>query len=273
MRTREKDLITQIELGALDSAVPLADTLRKVIVLGGQAGSTELRDWASRELRGYDGETELPEYRKPVATIHVNAISGNYRITHQRIDPSELPDFVAEQVAEEVPLGQGIGEIEGLLEQARAKGGSVHMSLPMGAAVTRYMNLENANAGMRFQHIDALYWSLSESAIKGVLERVRSTLTELVAEMRSAMPDSDDTPSAAVVEQAVNVAVHGKRSRVTVTAAQASGSGSHDVMANGSDPVAVSGGSPWRKIGAGIGAVTAVLGLLIALAQWQSWGV
>ena len=48
---------------------PLAETLRKCIVLGGRAGSTELRDWASKELRGYYGDSALPQYRQVPAII------------------------------------------------------------------------------------------------------------------------------------------------------------------------------------------------------------
>lgn len=59
----DKGLLAQDEDGALDSSTSLADTLRKCIALGGQAGSEELRDWARRELDGYKVEDELPEYR------------------------------------------------------------------------------------------------------------------------------------------------------------------------------------------------------------------
>lgn len=66
MRLRERSVLDEIERDALDSNVPVADTLRKVVALGGKVGSTELREWASRELRGYIGtDAELPGYRKP----------------------------------------------------------------------------------------------------------------------------------------------------------------------------------------------------------------
>ncbi len=41
---------------------PLDTILRKLILLGGNAGSAELRDWASAELRGYKNDDELPNY-------------------------------------------------------------------------------------------------------------------------------------------------------------------------------------------------------------------
>jgi hypothetical protein len=55
----------------------------------GQAGSKELRDWAGLELRGYyQTHVELPEYRKPAATIRIDGATFNGMITGQMISPS-----------------------------------------------------------------------------------------------------------------------------------------------------------------------------------------
>lgn len=76
MTVRSARLLQEIEAGALDSKTPIGELLRKVIALGGQSGSEELRDWATRELRGYGPGDELPEYRKVAAPLHVD---GNRR--------------------------------------------------------------------------------------------------------------------------------------------------------------------------------------------------
>lgn len=72
MAKRDHTLLGQIERDLLDDR-PLADVLRKVIVLGGRAGSGELRDWASLELDGYAGRTEpIPAYRGVAAHIQID---------------------------------------------------------------------------------------------------------------------------------------------------------------------------------------------------------
>ena len=91
--------------------------------------------------------------------------------------------------------------------------------LPMASEIGSLMDEESGNP---FQQITALYWSISGVAIHGVLDQVRTTLAELVAEMRAGTPSSSALPTAGVANQAVNVAVHGKRARVTVQSAQAS---------------------------------------------------
>jgi len=124
-------------------------------------------------------------------------------------------------------------------------------------------------SGNPFQHINALYWSVSPVALRGIADRVRTILTELVAEMRAGMPGDQLIPTAELADQAVNVAVHGNKSRVTVTAAQSS-VGSTSAASHGEKP-----GSPlWtrsRKNGAFAAGSASVLGLGFAIAQWQGW--
>src|SRR3954453_8942328 len=102
------DLMGEIELGALDAAIPLADTLRKCVILGGKSGSTKLRDWASRELQGYQND-DLPSYRKVSAPLKIDGINPGAQITGQQISPHALPDPADKLIKEEVELRFGVG--------------------------------------------------------------------------------------------------------------------------------------------------------------------
>jgi len=229
MAPHEGNLMSDVQRDALDPKAPLADTLRKLVALGGQAGSTELRQWASLELRGYvNTEVELPGYRKPAAVIQINGFNGAMQITGQQISPRSLPAFAREQIGEEVRLGHSVAEIEAMLQGAEAEGGSIKLSMKMGQDLVAVMNQESEQP---YARITALYWSLSAPAIVGVLDHIRTTLVELVAEMRAGMPASAEVPSREVADQAVHVAVYGEGARVNVTAASATGSGSHEVKA------------------------------------------
>jgi hypothetical protein len=108
---RDGNLLAEVQRDALDGNVPLADTLRKLVALGGQAGSVQLPEWASRELRGYAStDAELPHYRKPGAVLQADALKGNYQITGQQISPRMLPDVVQKYVGEVITLGQPVGD-------------------------------------------------------------------------------------------------------------------------------------------------------------------
>jgi len=243
----------------------LASTLRKCVILGGHAGSTDLREWATRELRGYEPEDELPKYRIIPAPIRVDAIRGNYKITGQRISPGELPDVVAELIDEEVQIRFGIREIEALAKRYEATDESARFSLPSGADVVRLMNYE---IGDRFQQIMEVYWAVSGSALQGIVDRVRSALAELIGELLTGMPEDQDVPSAELASHAVNVAVSGKRSRVTVAAAQSSPGGVSIVRPAASENVEPPFWTTARKIGAVLVGIATILAAVVAILQW-----
>ncbi|MFD8263586.1 hypothetical protein ACFV19_32905 [Streptomyces griseoluteus] len=71
MNRRKRTLLAQTEQDVLEDTKPLARALHKWVVLGGPAGSAALRNWAQRELRGYDRvdlRAALPTHRLVVAT-------------------------------------------------------------------------------------------------------------------------------------------------------------------------------------------------------------
>jgi hypothetical protein len=244
------------------------DTLRKVIALGGRVGSPELREWASQELHGYVGsDVELPGYRKVAAVLAIDVLNPMGRIvTGQQISPLSLPEGIRDVIGEVVPLGQGIGEIEGMLESARAGDGVVKLAPPESQTLARIIEHEY-EADHRGQHIMAVYWPLGQVPLRGVLDRVRTTLVELVAEMRAGTSDAGELPSREVAAQAVNVAVYGNKARVNVASSQISGGGSHDVKVT--QPA--DGRSIWVKVGAGVVGLATVVGALVAVATWQGW--
>jgi hypothetical protein len=269
VKKRDNTLIDEIERGALDSGTPISDTLRKLIALGGQAGSADLREWAGLELNGYyKTDVPLPEYRKAGAVIKIDGATFNAMISGQQISPRNLPDVVREHVGEEVPLNQPIREIETMIERAKASEGELKLALPSSQDVVAMMSYERGNDP--YSQVTAIYWSASQVALEGVLDRIRTTLVGLVAEMRAAMPESASTPSADVADQAVNVVVKGgKRHKITVATSQVAGSGAPDVQtttdADSEDA------SMWRRLGAVVAGLAAVVGTAVAIATWQGW--
>lgn len=264
---RDRGLLSEIERDVL-SDKPVSAILLKIIILGGQAGSTALRDWASKELRGYYGDTDLPEYRRVPAIIALDGVTINAKITGQRIGRSQLPDLVKEHVKEQYEFRDGIDDIEALADQARRDGGSVRLSLPMGADLTQYMN---AQSDVPYQSITSLYWQVSEPALRSVVNRVRTTLVELVSEMRAGTPVDQDVPSPEAASQAMSVAVYGSRSRVTVTSAQASGLSATSSVDLPRGAEAAAFWTTTRKIGAFVVGSATIAAAAIAAVQEFGW--
>lgn len=247
-------LLDGIENAALDSTHGVADALRKAIALGGQVGSTPLREWASRELKGYEGSPSeaIPDYRKVPAGIAIDGISGVNRISHQRIGLTTLPDWIQNQVEEIAVFGHPIAQIE---DMGRTEEYS-SLSLPMGADIARFLS-EEWN-----QQITAIYWHVPPSSVRTIVDRVRTSLTELVAEIRAGVGSDSGIPSAELASQATSIAVYGDGTRVTVTNAQAAGIGA---QATASSAESISPGwSTGQKLVGILGLIATIIGAYLA---------
>jgi hypothetical protein len=265
MGRREETLLGEIERDLLDGK-PLADSLRKCVLLGGKSGSVELRDWASKELRGYGPDDgDAPSYRIVPAPIMADAFTGGAMVKGQRIPVSGLPDFVQENISEEMHLRQGVRELDALANSTNGSEG-IHFSLPMGAEIASVMDAQSGNS---WQHINALYWSIMPAVIHGVLDNVRTALAELVSELIGTMPNDQQVPTPEQAHQAVGVAVYGKKSKVTVTTSQASGKAKSTITPHESSLPQESGfWTQGRKIGAAIVGLAAIVTAIVTVLQF-----
>jgi hypothetical protein len=254
-------LLHDIQSGALDSRVSISEVLRKVITLGGQAGSAELRDWATKELRGYDPQDELPAYRVLTAPLLMDAATMHARITGQTLSPMQLPEFARERINNTVHWRDGIGQVEVLVRRT-GPDEPVRLQPELAQDLVYYMNSTGEWQG----HIERIYWGVSPSVLENMIDQVRTTLTVLTAEITANLPDGSSLPPAEVATNAINVAVSGRRHRVVVTTAQDSST------VTTTEPSEPGGARQWLAIAGGvlIGLVT-IIGTVFALMDAQGW--
>jgi hypothetical protein len=255
---RTSKLLQEIETGALDGETPIGDLLRRVIALGGQAGSAEMRDWATRELRGYEGKEELPPYRVIAAPLEIDAaLPFGASVRGQQISSYDLPEFAREAITEELSLRMGIAEVEQLA--ARAKPGEpVRLQPPEASTVALYWNAHPTSNGI----IERIYWSVSPTALQGIVGQVRTTLTVMVAEINATQRDGEVTSETAT--NAILLAVSGKRNTINLANAQ------------GESTATVNGGGDsnlnwWTITFSVLGVLVAVAAGVFALMQAQGW--
>jgi hypothetical protein len=263
---RPNKLLAQIESEALDERLPVAGALRKCVALGGKAGSSDLRDWATSELRGYEDEAALPPYRVVPAPLRIDGATARGLITGQPIAPSMLPDFVQEKVKEEFKFMAGVGELEAVAGSAEAAGDPVKLQLPMGGDVARLMNAEHQDPS---QTILAVYWAVSPATVRGILDQVRTILIQLVAELQASTPTGQDVPTSEATNQAVNVAVHGRRSKVIVNAPQAAEGSTATITADAAAPAESGWWTRARRIGAFVVGVATIAAAVLGYLQLQ----
>jgi len=216
---RREGILAQIEAGVLDDSVPVSSLLQKCIVLGGRVGSEKMRGWARQELNGYTDS--IPDYRRiPTGLVAVITNLAGYNPMTQRIDPSVLPSQFREYLRTEdvdlevAILGSGIGELEALANRDQTE----HRLMPPWAGVIAdTLNKYNMAPNSR---VDVIYWPLSNALLRGLLVRVRTALAEMVAELITLTPPSQEVPDRAAVDQAVNLVVAGDRTTIVVTPQQ-----------------------------------------------------
>lgn len=259
MTKRSQRLLEEIEAGALDQGTPIGDLLRKVIALGGQAGSEDMRDWATRELRGYGADDELPAYRTIQAPLQVDMANARYVLKGQTISPWELPEVAQGAITNELVLRkESIDDIDRFARQA--SDGVVRLSPPGAQELVVIMNSEGNVNG----HVHRLYWGVSPVSLAGVVEQVRTTLIVMVAELRATMPDQAEVPPADVATNAINFAVTGQRNKINFTAGQAD--------SPISAPPSEEHRRRWlRTVGVVLGILLAFAGAVFALMQAQGW--
>ncbi|MFF2297933.1 hypothetical protein [Arthrobacter sp. NPDC058127] len=164
-----RGLITDIEEGLISNQ-PVADLLRMIVILGGKAGSAELRAWATKELSGYGPDDELPSYRVIAAPILLDGTSQFAQISRQSISPSELPDFARSKIQEEVHFTQGVGELDAMARQEHTL--DVRLAVPGSRELALYMESQSTVP----QRIDRIYWSVSTVRIAGMVDQIRTRL-------------------------------------------------------------------------------------------------
>lgn len=252
-----KDLIGQIERDLL-AEKPLDTLLRKLVLLGGNTGSPELRAWASMELRGYTKDDALPNYRTVNAPLQIDGAIPGGIVRHQTIGAMDIPDFAREEINEVLPLRMGVNEIHNMVNQHRDDR-IVKLQPPGAPDLVSYMNGTREMNG----HIESLYWSVSTIVLEGVLDQIRTRLAELIAELRSGTPQGQVLPSPAQAANAVNFVINGRGNRVSIAQA-----------AHGSTVTAVPDEAPrrfWtraRIVGAAIVGLFTIAGTVLAALQY-----
>jgi hypothetical protein len=252
---RSQRLLKEIEDGALNSKKPIGDVLRTAIALGGEAGSETIAEWATKELRGYEATDDLPAYRTIRAPLQLDAINSAYTFTGQTISPLALPAIAHGKITNDIPLYQGIAEIDRHARQDDV----IKVPPPFAQELIKIMNSEGRVNG----HVQQLYWGVSPVSFGEVVEQVRTTLTLMIAEIRRTMPDKNEDVPAPIADNAMSFAITGERNTVTVTAPQGRSTATVDKRPEEGFPL-------WVKVVGGITTgLIAVIGIVLGYMEVQ----
>ncbi|MFC9131324.1 hypothetical protein ACFT4A_31405 [Streptomyces sp. NPDC057099] len=221
MRTPDIEGLEQLERAVLDEDASLATALRRFLLIAGYAHQEELRAWALKQLEGYEAGEELPRFREVAAELEMTvepSTPGRSRTEDTRqISPHQLPQSVRDRgIGEHAPIRYGVREIEALV----AMGWNLELSPPGSAEYMAEVTNELGNGSA----VLSLHWRVRLTALRGILDHIRTRLTLFVAEVRASMPPGQRNPHPAHIGSAaiyvtgttINIATGGSTANATV---------------------------------------------------------
>ncbi|WP_146192703.1 hypothetical protein [Streptomyces sp. A244] len=213
---------------------------------------------------------ELPSYRKVPAALEVEItldlpaqiIQGNTR----RISVAQLPRSARKRgIGESAPIRQGVREIEALIAISDRM---IHLSPPGSAEYALGMTRQQQESGHEFTEITSLYWGMAKPSVEGVLDHIRTRLTQFVAEVMAIMPVGQQNPDPNQIDSAAQQALNitgGDGSTFNISAPHAKADRGGTASANVNEPVPATPQPWWHRtsvIWTAVAAVAAIAGVI-----------
>lgn len=172
-------LLLSIRNGLIEGR-PLPDLLRACIFLGSDANSQPLQDWARKELEGYDDD-DVPEYRRlPNPPVFATVQAGYQVMSNVVLGPRNVPKKAQKFFPEHLKFLQPIQALIDWSEQDNAVS-----FMPGGLFIVR--DLHN-NEHAPFNQILEISIKIDKSYISGMLDRVRTLMTSMIADLTQDNP-------------------------------------------------------------------------------------
>jgi hypothetical protein len=205
-------LIDEIIQMASDGKTPIADGLRKCLVLSFQLKNDKLKEWVEKELNGFNKDDVVPKYREAMFHSKGNFSGpGGARATNR-----PLPIMI---LAREhwglltSRMAQPIGAYESLVVGGPKQG--VSIAWPPDLIVEYQESFINGFA------LSSAWQEVPMSKVIGLCEEVRNRLLRFALEIKEEIGDGDGEPSAvpaAAVEAAVTNYIYGATNVIAGTA-------------------------------------------------------
>lgn len=160
-----KGAVIRLQEMALDSSIEITETLRYALLIATKLGLTDLKQWVSRELKGYNNvnDKEIPEYRILKTEIkYKNPFHGLCPVIFDEAkEAQELMHALTKHYAIEP-----ISSLANLLDSG---GNTIQITIP-----NQLQYLINKCYGINVE----FFRTASKSQIQGLIDRVRTNLLE-----------------------------------------------------------------------------------------------
>ena len=180
-------LLEDIQRDLTETSTSLESALFKCQRLAARLGSSEFREWVSRELEGYEGVESLPPYRTIGATS-LGEIMGPLGSGASNMPIPVVPDMPEKilRFTREVELRHSVAELESLVAGKENEG----LRFPWPMELVQAYSPKVVHPGSQLVAVDRI---VSASAIRGTLSKIRRRLLEFILEIERDVPGARTT--------------------------------------------------------------------------------
>ena len=150
-----------------NNEVTLEVALKRLMVIATDINNIELKNWASKELRGYGDNDELPSYRHIASgNIVYSGINGGFQVTRAPLPFTAFPTECRDLLLKPLEVRDSIAKIEIAASQKEA----------VSIDLTFFAQILYKAQGVRAYSIDNLYDPMQ---FKGILDDLATSLLEI----------------------------------------------------------------------------------------------
>lgn len=178
-------MISEIINELSDKKVPLSEPLLRLKIVAKRIKSDELFRIVSKEIEGYDGNDDLPEYRMVPASSFAS-IQDGWNVHYNQPMPFTVFNDKLRIMFTKFPVIQGIEFLEDI-----ANSNNDTLAKVFGADFSALVTSEVRKIGWTVSFGD-IRVTTHKSEIIGVLGKIRSKFLDLVLELESNFPEIDN---------------------------------------------------------------------------------
>lgn len=177
-------LLREIQDAAVDASTPLADVLRKCMILAARLDHEPFKKWVDEELNGYPPDVDLPAYRCLDGLTSIGTFSGPFgrQMTNLPLPMAPVPAKVREEYLN-AEFREGVAKLADLAKGDEGK----LMSRWPGDLVALVAQKYFRGFALIEAHIE-----IPKSAVVGVLDAVRNKVLKFALEIEQQNPEAGD---------------------------------------------------------------------------------
>ena len=153
----------------VNEEISLNIALKRLIVLAADMNDNDLKEWAEKEINGYNTDDEVPEYRKICShSFYYNGFNSNLQVTNVPLDIRYLNEDTLKMI-EYHELREPLSSLEKYVKEFKD---GFNLDLTMLAPEVL------KNSGRRLQYI-SIYQKFNVSQIEKVLQTLSSKIMNI----------------------------------------------------------------------------------------------